>query len=123
MPIPKPATDFILTRQLTRTMTAPTRVVPGQPLTFTVTFADPEVNGSGIDDSPCPIFEMHIRGAAVGGTYLLPCIPIISIDPGKAVAFTMRLAVRPDAMPGPATLVWQLLEPAGRALTASVRIA
>jgi hypothetical protein len=120
--IPRPQDDFIVTRQLSTTITVPAQAARGSTLTFMVSFTNPTANSLGIDDSPCPIFQLQLTGTAAGGTYLLPCTPVVSIAAGETIAYQMRVLVPATVDPGPTTLSWQLREPEEPAHTARVQL-
>jgi hypothetical protein len=120
--IAKAQDDFLLIRQLQPHLRVPASVRAGSTLRFAVDFVNANAYEGGIDTDPCPIFRMQVTPTAVGGIYLLPCTPTISIDAGQSVAFEMELAVPVTAPLGPATLKWQLLEPDEPALTTTINI-
>ena len=120
--IPKPQDDFVLLEGLKTQLRLPAQVRQGATLVFAVEFTDNGPNSSTIPENPCPIFQMRLMPANVGGTYLLPCIPIIIMKAGQTVAFTMRLHVPATAPSGPATVRWQLREPEAPALQANTSI-
>ena len=120
--IPDPQGDFLLIRQLHPQLHVPASVRAGSILRFTVDFVNANPNEGGIDTDPCPIFRMQLTPSPVGGTYLLPCTPTISLEAGAGIAFQMELTVPATAPPGPATLTWQLLEPDEPGLTTTVDI-
>jgi hypothetical protein len=65
---------------------------------------------------------MHLDGIAGGGTYLLPCVPIVLLKAYESVDFRMRILVPVDSRLGKATLTWRLREPSGPPLKASITI-
>lgn len=122
--IPKPQDDFPIIRSLSAKLFVPPQVQAGAPLMFTVEFTNTDAyNSGGIDQNPCPIFQMTLAPTTADGTFLLPCTPFINLRPGESVAFGMRLDVPADATPGPATLYWRLREPDEQPLVAHLVIA
>jgi hypothetical protein len=103
---------------------APTTVHAGDTLRYDVVVTVPanDTDSQLVADATCPIYTETLGTAT--GQFLLNCNGIwgVLIAPGESVRFHIELVIPTDTEPGPATLSWTPIEPAGHQATAAITI-
>ena len=102
---------------------APNKVVRGQTLSYWVTLTDTGPNVFALVGDGCPLYRVSL-GATRSKALLLNCNGSqgLIIAPATTVRFEMRFAVPANQPLGPATLIWQFVEPEEPALSARVTV-
>lgn len=98
---------------LTATIGLPPAAVPGRPLRYTVTLANPTQRPISLRD--CPSYTEAFQlgdGGKAAERHLLNCAPVGAIGPGQRVTFAMVLALPAGLRPGVGVLTW-VVERAG----------
>jgi hypothetical protein len=100
-----PAPDYISVRV---SIQAPAFAPRGSTLDYTVTLKN--LSARGYDMRPCPDYVESFDWKKVGQTYQLNCLPVMTIRPGGAATFEMRMAIPASTPAGPNNIHWFLFD-------------